>query len=757
MSATPGSESDRAPKLGLALAGGGFRAALFHIGVLRRLAEFDLLRYVDVLSTVSGGSVVGALYMKELDSAVGTDPTHARLSQNAFIDIVSHVERVLRRGIRSDIRTKLLMNPFRVLWMLVSWSGLSVQLARSFDRHFFGLPFLRSRSASFKLCRLPPPASIDLNLIRHELAQHSDNAQYPAAIPKLVLNATCLNSGERFWFSRSEVGDWRLGHFRTEDLSEIKRRRVLWDSPEDALFQQISDASRSDGAINSGAQFTVDELWMAGWLREGRANMTRRRTSGNSEMAKLVPEKWRPYCHDILRTLTEFGYLRQAEIFAKQLRVSINDDHLRGRLRETLNHIDEDVAAALTREARSVDACDFICELYLSYSASHASENLAHDLETTTLAEAVAASANFPPVFPPMKLFRFFDSAYITRLGLTDGGVFENSGVQALLDEDCDYLIISDPGSPFGPRRRSSTGRFWMMSRIAQTLMEGTSWRQKVHIRALDAAHRITAWAWIDVDGNRWQPEGKGKPSPLETGLDSHGLARLRTDLDHFGDAEIAMLITHGYDRADRCLRRFFEKAESEYPTVDFSRGPRAPVRLPECSRIDGILKVGRSRFGRPAPAWAWTWVGIVGAAALLGLMFVAPSNDWYALATRVEQALWAVGVYPRGYTGGKWIALVVSLFILTQWAARQTHDRLATNHRRWARWVFVTADGLRGLSFNILWMFGLLPVWIALATAATAALYYVTFGLLERRMTRMRGGVRIQEVRDAERPGSRL
>jgi predicted acylesterase/phospholipase RssA len=30
-------------KLGLALSGGGFRASLFHIGVLARMAELDLL------------------------------------------------------------------------------------------------------------------------------------------------------------------------------------------------------------------------------------------------------------------------------------------------------------------------------------------------------------------------------------------------------------------------------------------------------------------------------------------------------------------------------------------------------------------------------------------------------------------------------------------------------------------------------------------------------------------------------------------
>ncbi len=50
------------PKIGLALSGGGFRAAFFHLGVLARLAELGLLRRIEVVSTVSGGSIVGAAF-----------------------------------------------------------------------------------------------------------------------------------------------------------------------------------------------------------------------------------------------------------------------------------------------------------------------------------------------------------------------------------------------------------------------------------------------------------------------------------------------------------------------------------------------------------------------------------------------------------------------------------------------------------------------------------------------------------------------
>src|SRR3970040_624926 len=49
-------------KVGLALSGGGFRASLFHIGVLAQLADLGMLRRVEVISTVSGGSIIGALH-----------------------------------------------------------------------------------------------------------------------------------------------------------------------------------------------------------------------------------------------------------------------------------------------------------------------------------------------------------------------------------------------------------------------------------------------------------------------------------------------------------------------------------------------------------------------------------------------------------------------------------------------------------------------------------------------------------------------
>jgi NTE family protein len=49
-------------RVGLALSGGGYRAAAFHLGTLRKLKELGALDKVDVLSTISGGSITGAAY-----------------------------------------------------------------------------------------------------------------------------------------------------------------------------------------------------------------------------------------------------------------------------------------------------------------------------------------------------------------------------------------------------------------------------------------------------------------------------------------------------------------------------------------------------------------------------------------------------------------------------------------------------------------------------------------------------------------------
>lgn len=82
LSETLSPEKDgEAPKLdhgtvGLALSGGGIRSATFSLGVLQALVRLDLLKYVDYLSTVSGGGYLGSCITSLLtaDQSAGVRP-----------------------------------------------------------------------------------------------------------------------------------------------------------------------------------------------------------------------------------------------------------------------------------------------------------------------------------------------------------------------------------------------------------------------------------------------------------------------------------------------------------------------------------------------------------------------------------------------------------------------------------------------------------------------------------------------------------
>src|ERR1700687_1842823 len=49
--------------VGLAFSGGGIRSATFNLGVLQGLERMGLLKFVDYLSTVSGGGYIGSWYL----------------------------------------------------------------------------------------------------------------------------------------------------------------------------------------------------------------------------------------------------------------------------------------------------------------------------------------------------------------------------------------------------------------------------------------------------------------------------------------------------------------------------------------------------------------------------------------------------------------------------------------------------------------------------------------------------------------------
>ncbi len=126
--------NDRRGKLGLALSGGGFRASFFHLGVLWHLAELGILRHVEVLSTVSGGSILAALYIlvlkKYIDGKVDLD-------RDDYVEIVREVQDDFIRAVRKNLRTRLLLNPLATLWIIISNRTLAQRMGRLYQRYLY--------------------------------------------------------------------------------------------------------------------------------------------------------------------------------------------------------------------------------------------------------------------------------------------------------------------------------------------------------------------------------------------------------------------------------------------------------------------------------------------------------------------------------------------------------------------------------------------------------------------------------------------
>ena len=95
----------------LCLSGGGYRAALFHLGAVRRLNECGLLGHLDMISSVSGGSILAA----HLARVVTPWPA----SDDIFPDWEKRVSAPFRAFCRCDIRTPALLRSLRNPWRLL--------------------------------------------------------------------------------------------------------------------------------------------------------------------------------------------------------------------------------------------------------------------------------------------------------------------------------------------------------------------------------------------------------------------------------------------------------------------------------------------------------------------------------------------------------------------------------------------------------------------------------------------------------------
>ncbi|MCC6589055.1 MAG: patatin-like phospholipase family protein [Bryobacterales bacterium] len=161
------------PRIGLALSGGGFRASIFHLGVLKRLAESSWLSQIDIISTVSGGSILGAFLALRWHRLAGREQDPNAFDQTMvrpFLDFVSH------RSFTADWFCRLPIIPFKKL------------IDSSYTR-----------------------TSLAGEVFSSSLLEEKTCADLPAR-PYLVMNATTLISMRAWRFTRDGMGDSQIGH-----------------------------------------------------------------------------------------------------------------------------------------------------------------------------------------------------------------------------------------------------------------------------------------------------------------------------------------------------------------------------------------------------------------------------------------------------------------------------------------------------------------------------------------------------------------
>lgn len=202
------------PRIGLALSGGGSRAIAFHLGCLRALHELGVLDKLTVLSTVSGGSVIGALYAAHQGSFSAFEDQVRTLLANGL------VRPALRKALTTTEGIKAI-----ICWILLVLINAGMFVLSSSARAI-SLAFPVEKGPNWLLGGLHPPlrrfasrTTILGRVFNEDIFRGKRLRDLPADEPLLIINAADLRTGSAFYFSSNDSGSWRLGKLANTDVT----------------------------------------------------------------------------------------------------------------------------------------------------------------------------------------------------------------------------------------------------------------------------------------------------------------------------------------------------------------------------------------------------------------------------------------------------------------------------------------------------------------------------------------------------------
>lgn len=165
------------PGIALCLSGGGYRAMLFHVGALWRLNEAGLLPKLNRISSVSGGSITAG--------ALGAGWSQLAFDQQgvgrAFRPaLVEPIRRLAGHTIDVGAISWGVFSPVNIVRGLLGIGTVGEQVSAAYRKHLFGERTLQDLPAD-------------------------------AAGPRFVINATSLQTGRLWRFSRPFAAEYSVG------------------------------------------------------------------------------------------------------------------------------------------------------------------------------------------------------------------------------------------------------------------------------------------------------------------------------------------------------------------------------------------------------------------------------------------------------------------------------------------------------------------------------------------------------------------
>ena len=195
------------PSIGLALSGGGSRAIAFHLGCLRALHDLGILERVTVLSSVSGGSVIAAMWAYSTDT---------------FADFDFRVVNLLRKGLAGAAVRKLLLPKYLMGCISTAiFAGLPALATTLLNRAVSvvsGIVHASKLSRPWWIVQVQPPfrrwvsrTDAFQGALRDRLFGARTVESSRRNNIEVILNACDLRTGTAFRYGSAQSGCWRYG------------------------------------------------------------------------------------------------------------------------------------------------------------------------------------------------------------------------------------------------------------------------------------------------------------------------------------------------------------------------------------------------------------------------------------------------------------------------------------------------------------------------------------------------------------------